>query len=356
MNEMNTIPAIVRDINTITAEFKFLQKQAQQMALAYIVQMGQRLAEAKELLKDSKAFEAWLTDEVQFKKSTAYNYIQIAEEYGADQVDLFGSTKSEAMGKLTYTQALALLAVPEEEREAFVIENHVEDMSTRELKKAIAERDAAIKAANEALEDLAIAQEELETAQENLYSAEDRLERVEKEKSDNSELQKELENAVENSKRLEKSLETAKNEAEKVQKEREAEAASAASKLSAVTKQRDVLQKELTEAKNNPAIPEELLEKIEKEAAERAKAEFEAKLKEAEADQQSAKAEAEALKKKLAQSNEDVAIFRAYLTDATETLNKLKGLLLKIKGREPETAEKLTNAVVKILSDYVGGI
>lgn len=356
MNEMNTIPAIVRDINTITAEFKFLQKQAQQMALAYIVQMGQRLAEAKELLKDSKAFEAWLTDEVQFKKSTAYNYIQIAEEYGADQVDLFGSTKSDAMGKLTYTQALALLAVPEEEREAFVIENHVEDMSTRELKKAIAERDAAIKAQKEAERELEDAKWELDNTKDELEAAQDELEREKEAKTDNSELQKELENAVENSKRLEKSLETAKNEAEKVQKEREAEAANAASKLSAVTKQRDVLQKELTEAKNNPEIPEDLLKKIETEAAERIKAEFSDKLAAAESGKDRADAEIAHLRKQLAQSSEDVAIFRTYLTDTTETLNKLKGLLLKIKGREPETAEKLTNAVVKILSDYVGGI
>ncbi len=46
---------------------------------------------------------------------------------------------------MSYTQAVELLKIPEEEREQFVEENHVEDMSTRELKKAIAELEQAKK-------------------------------------------------------------------------------------------------------------------------------------------------------------------------------------------------------------------
>lgn len=352
MNAMKTytsvVPGTYRDLNTVTAELKVLQHQAQALAIQYVIQMGLRLQEAKEMIDDSKEFENWLAQEVNFKKATAYNYMKIAANYGADQASLFGESKP-SYEKLNYAQALALLAVPEEEREAFIEENHVEDMSARELKKAIAERDEAIKAKE-------AAERELDDTKWELEGKLDELRAELEEKPDVEALQERVENAEKVSNDWKKRAETAENEAEKVRAELTMKVSNSTLEMNALKNERDALQKELTEAKNNPDIPEDLLDKIEKEAAERAKAEFEAKLKEAQADQQSAKAEAEALKKKLAQSNEDVAIFRAYLTDATETLNKLKGLLLKIKGREPETAEKLTNAVVKILSDYVGGI
>ncbi|MBR0282111.1 MAG: DUF3102 domain-containing protein, partial [Oscillibacter sp.] len=62
-------------------------------------------------------------------------------------------------GHLTYTKALALLAVPADERETFVKENDVESMSTRELQDAIRERDTARLEAQAARADAEAAEE-----------------------------------------------------------------------------------------------------------------------------------------------------------------------------------------------------
>lgn len=51
---------------------------------------------------------------------------------------LFGSAaKSDVVEKLTYTQAVLLLGVPAEQREDFIKDAHVEDISTRELQEEI---------------------------------------------------------------------------------------------------------------------------------------------------------------------------------------------------------------------------
>ena len=79
--------------------------------------------------------------------------MRVFEEYGADQLALFGETgaKSQALGSLSYSQAVALLSVPEDEREQFVEENDASNMSTRELQQAIKERDQAKQEKEEAL-------------------------------------------------------------------------------------------------------------------------------------------------------------------------------------------------------------
>jgi len=45
---------------------------------------------------------------------------------------------------LSYTQALILLGIPEEEREEFIAEHDVENMTRVELQQAVKERDQAI--------------------------------------------------------------------------------------------------------------------------------------------------------------------------------------------------------------------
>jgi uncharacterized protein (DUF3084 family) len=62
---------------------------------------------------------------------------------------------------LSYTQAVALLGVPEEDREQFIEEHDIDAMSTRELQAAIKERDEALK--------------KLETSQDDKHQAEANL-------------------------------------------------------------------------------------------------------------------------------------------------------------------------------------
>lgn len=151
MSDIINVPmAQQRDIKTVTAEIRTLTEQGQRLALEYAIEIGRRLKEAKSMLPHGE-WGRWLKEEVEFSQSSAGNFMRIFEEYGADQISIFGAeAKSQALGKLTYTKALKLLAMPAEEREEFVEQNPVEQMSTRELEKAIRERDEAREGQNQA--------------------------------------------------------------------------------------------------------------------------------------------------------------------------------------------------------------
>jgi len=105
-------------------------------------------------------FGKWLETEVDFSTATADNYMKLFQRFGTAQSSLFGAElNSQTFVNLSYSKALRLLAVPEEEQEAFVKENNVEHLSTREMDELIKQRDAAIKAKDKAEEQLRQADE-----------------------------------------------------------------------------------------------------------------------------------------------------------------------------------------------------
>jgi DNA repair exonuclease SbcCD ATPase subunit len=135
MTEVST-----RTIHTIATEINGIKDQTQKMFLLNSIEIGRRLTEAKAMLPHGE-WAGWLKESVSFSQSTANNLMRVFEEYGSDQLSLFGdNAKSQAFGNLTYSQAVALLGVPEEEREQFVQENDVENMSSRELQRTIKEK------------------------------------------------------------------------------------------------------------------------------------------------------------------------------------------------------------------------
>lgn len=142
---------VQRDISVITDEIQSLCHEAQKTMLIYAVEIGRRLTEAKDVLPHGE-WGKWLKEEVNFSQSTANKHMKIFEAYGNKQVSLFGAElNNSAYEKLSYSQAIKLLSVPDEEREEFVKNNDVEDMTIKELDKAIKERDKAIKERDEAL-------------------------------------------------------------------------------------------------------------------------------------------------------------------------------------------------------------
>lgn len=144
---------VERDLGTVTVEIRALHQQAQKMMLSYAIEIGRRLTEAKALVEHG-GWGAYIKDQLGYSQSTANNMMRIYEAYGAEQGSFFGGeAKSQTLGNLTYTQALALLAVPGEEREEFAREHDVEHMSTRELEAAIRERDEAKAALKKAEDD-----------------------------------------------------------------------------------------------------------------------------------------------------------------------------------------------------------
>jgi DNA repair exonuclease SbcCD ATPase subunit len=135
---------IQRTPELIAAEINHIKDQTKFMMLNNSIEIGRRLTEAKQQLQHGE-WGSWLADKVEFSKTTANNLMRIFEEYGNDQLALFGETgaKSQALGSLSYSQAVALLSIPGEEREQFIEENDAANMSTRELQQAIKERDQA---------------------------------------------------------------------------------------------------------------------------------------------------------------------------------------------------------------------
>ena len=144
-------PAVsgARDIETITDEILDLKKTAGEALL----EIGARLIEAKSLLSHGE-WLTWLSEKVEFSERSANRFMKLAREW----------TNPTTLADLGASKALALLALPEPERNEFMEEVPVEDMSVRELEKAIRERDEARKSQEKMADDLKLANNLLERA------------------------------------------------------------------------------------------------------------------------------------------------------------------------------------------------
>lgn len=320
MSETISVPmAAQRDIQTVTTEIRTLHRQAQGMILNYAIEIGRRLKEAKSLLEHGEWGE-WLENEVDFSRSTANNFMKIFEEYGAKQVSLFGDANSQTLGNLPYTHALKLLAVPAEEREEFVEEHHVEDLSSRELDRLIKERDAAVQRAEES--------EERELAQADALAELEALRnKVETQEQMAGEGRAALHQMEEKVAAAQERLDKEKKKA----KERE-----------------DQLRRELEEARNNPEVQEEVLQKLRAEVEEAASASVEKAKREA---QEALEALAQA-RKDLALADGDMAVFKDLFRRVQEDFELMTDAIRRIQGKDPESAKKLQNAVQALVKQW----
>ncbi len=188
----------VRDTEVIAAEINHFKDQTRIMVLNNSIEIGRRLVEAKSIISHGQ-WGNWLEEKVNYSARTAQNLMRIFEEYGSNQISIFGDSNSQVFANLSYSQAVALLAIQDiEEREAFVVENKVEEMSTRELQQAIKEKEKAEKELEEALRiaeelkskarqieqdkasletDVRVKDESLKVSNENIEKLQDTLER-----------------------------------------------------------------------------------------------------------------------------------------------------------------------------------
>lgn len=143
MNElamMNKNLSIDRTPELIAIEINSIKEQTRKMVLFNSIEIGRRLVEAKTMLEHGEWGE-WLEKSVDYSQRTASNLMRIFDEYGSSQITFFcDNAKSQALANLSYTQAVALLGIPPEEREEFVKEHDIENLSTRELQQAIKEK------------------------------------------------------------------------------------------------------------------------------------------------------------------------------------------------------------------------
>ena len=349
---------VKRDPAVLALEIRTLQSQAEAILTSYVIEIGRRLCEAKAVLEHGQ-WGPWLKTEVQFSQSTANNYMRIYEQFGSEQVSLFGDAKSQSVGNLPYTKALRLLALPEDEVEGFVRDNDVESMSVRELEKAIRERDEARaalereklsgnklaaeleevrKSSQDALEDLKVEVTEAEDAAEKAEEEADRL------RAELKELQaRPIEVAVQDP------------PPELLEQIRAEEAARAGKAAEALQKKLEAAE---ARAEKEAKKARKLKEKADK-AGEEAKAAMQkdmeaatAAQREAEAAKADAEARAKALEDKLKTANGDAAAFQVYFQQAQESCNRMLGLIQK---SEPAQQAKY-KAALRAMLDSLGGM
>lgn len=145
MSELSTMQgaALERTPQRIGEEIRSLTYQAKCMTVYFGVEIGRRLVEAKELVGHG-GWGNFVQNETEFSQATASRFMKVFEAYGADQIGIFGAeAKSSTLQNLSISNALRLLAVPEEERENFAVAVDAEHISARELEKVIRERDEA---------------------------------------------------------------------------------------------------------------------------------------------------------------------------------------------------------------------
>lgn len=329
MNDIQT----QRTPDVIGAEIRGLTQQAKTMTLWFGIEIGRRLTEAKEMLEHGQ-WLAYLKEQTEFSQPSASRLMRLYDEYGAKQTSLFGAELNySTLNNLSISNALRLLAVPEDEREEFAAEHDVEHMSARELDELIKQRDEAEKRA-------AKAEEQVQQAADGAAKAD---EQYQKAKQELHLLREKLENAEAQKATAEKELSELRDRPVEVAVEVDEKAVE-----EAVTAAR---------AKNDAEWAEKMA-KVKNELSEAGlKAEkLKAKIKKAEEKAAASAAELEKLKKSQALSDPNTAVFKQIFDQVQEDFNKLHGSLLKVKAADPDTAQKLTAAVRALMDKMQGAL
>ena len=311
--------SLPRTIETITGEILDLKREAGEA----ILDIGARLIEAKGMLSHGE-WLPWLTERVEFSERTAQNFMRLAREWSNPQT----------LADLGASKALALLALPAEEREQFLNETHevggkektVIDMSARQLEQAIKDRDEARKAAETAKADAAAAEAarakmeaDMKVVNAILASA-----REEKERADQEAARLERELTELRSRPVDVAVETVADPEAIAQARAEAVA--------------------------------EMQAKLDK--AKAAKAKADKKRKEAEAALEQAQTQLkdaeQARKNAVLSSDEDMATFKVLFQQVQEQANKMRGILLKLRNRPDGTAAQGAEKAMKALAEAIG--
>lgn len=323
MNEQNTTnPTPARTVEAVTLEIQTLQRQAQQLLLGCAIEIGRRLVEVKAMLPHGQ-WGTYIKEQVGYSQSTANNLMRIFEEYGAAQQSIFGpEANSQAIGNLSYTKALRLLALPADERESFVEEHQVEDMSTRELEAAIKARDEALRRAEEDRAEREAAQQARNKIAQDMVLANERL----------AQLTKELEEL--RSRPVDVAVQHAAPE-ELEQARREA-AEEAGAKAEALEKELEAARRKQTDLLNRH---QEMDQKL-KEARQERKDAMEAQKAAREELKQAREALERAKKELRAAGNKEITQFGVYFEEFQKDFSNMMDILYKMK--DSGNAEGLT--------------
>lgn len=302
-----TALTIERTPEIIATEIISIREQGKKIVLMASIEIGKRLVEAKELVPHGE-WGKFLEEKVDYSPRTANNFMQLYKEYGGSQMNLFGGTAdSQAIADLSYTQAVALLGIPSHERDEFIKENDVENMSVRDLQQAIKERDEA---------------------QRRLKEVEDNADQIAAERDEARQQALDAKEALSTYQGEVKKLQTELKKAEKSGSKEDVEELKR--KLNAAKAYADGLEKQLKEKPVDvPAVVEKVIEKVPDEV-ERELAELRAKAKQA-------------------GQPEVLLRFKVRFDAVVGCFDTLLAALEEIKTVEPDTYEKYHGVVVGLL-------
>lgn len=302
-----------RDIEVITQEILDAKRRGGEAILT----IGRCLTEAKQALPHGE-WLPWLNEQVEFSERTARNFMRLSREWSNRQ----------ALADLGAAKALTLLALPAEERESFIAENHVVggeektviDMTSRELEKAIRERKEAQEAAAKAQAEASAAEQARAKMAEDMALLNARL----------SGAQEDREQAAQAVARLEAQLAELKEKPVEVAVE-------------------TVVDPEAIEKARAEAVAG-MQDKLDK--AREAKAKADERRKQAEASVEILKKSIDEMERKEKKAalgaDKDLAQFEVLFDQTKETVNRMHGILIKVRSRDEDAAGRLSKALAAL--------
>lgn len=329
-------------LQQLAVEIITFDRQAKITAVSCAIEIGERLLEAKDLVPHGE-WGKWLKENVNYSQSTANNFMRLYKEYGNNQGSLFTTvTNSQAIMNLDVSKALALTVLPPEEREEFVAEHDVEQMSTRDLKEALQEN------------------RELKQQQQQLQKQLEEKDRQVKETSaqldtaitERQKMQEKLSETVNQNAGYEKSLQVKIDAAKKLEQEKKA----AEEKRRESEQKVQQLQRQIDALKEQKLQPDQqMIGQLRAEAEKQAQQQFQEQIEKLTQEKERAEQKAQQAEEKNRQleskassvQSRELIVFDEKFKAFQDNYNQLNTLIAKM---EDATAGKVREAVKKLLS------
>ena len=303
---------------TLHAQIMASGNQAAQ-ALVEFARLLKRMRDERLYEEFDVDFDTYVEERVGIRKRQAYTYIRAYEELGPRMMG--------EQAHLGITKLELLAQVYPIEREAFLEENNLADMTVAEIKRLTDEL-------HEKGEQLTFAQEENEQLRGELEKAKEpdaeQAEMLDRMKGRLAMAEKAKEDAEKAKTAAEKKAEQLRQDNEKIKSSHQRKLAEA-----------------LAEEKKKT---DEAMEKARQEAEERATENVKKQIAEADEERAAAIERAERLAKELkTKEDTDTAACALYIDEVKGLLNKLAERVASAKEKEPEQGKKLAGAVIRVL-------
>lgn len=322
-------------LQQLAVEIITFDRQAKITAVSCAIEIGERLLEAKDLVPHGE-WGKWLKENVNYSQSTANNLMRLYKEYGNNQGSLFTTvTNSQAIMNLDVSKALALTVLPPEEREEFVAEHDVEQMSTRDLKEALQENRELKRQLEEKDKQVKETSAQLDTA---ITERQKMQERLNETVNQNAGYEKSLQVKIDAAKKLEQEKKAAE------EKRRESE-----QKVQQLQRQIDALKEQ------KPQPDQQMIGQLRAEAEKQAQQQFQEQIEKLTQEKERAEQKAQQAEERNRQleskassvQSKELIVFDEKFKAFQDNYNQLNSLIAKM---EDATAGKVREAVKKLLS------